>query len=351
MAWERGSLHGESTVVVRCGGARLAVAERGATVLSWAVPGADGDLVDLADGYRSAEELVAQELAAFAVMAPFSNRIRGARYTFDGVEHDLQPGVPEDEREIMHGLVRGVTWEVVDAPTDGAGHREVPDGAAGDTTPRGGPAPGDAEAHVSLTTSIRPEDHPGYPFAVDLRVTYTLGPRSLAIEIEAVNAGEVTAPVALGWHPYFQLPGHDDVDGLELKVPALARVVADDAGIPLEGSAAFERVEGPVTWTPIGDAELDDAFVVPVSAGEVRTVLRSPRTGASIEVFQRPGEAGIMHVYTGDTLPARQREAVAMEPVALMTDAFNRVECESLVPLKPGGRRRLRARVVFHPGT
>lgn len=334
IAWERGSLGGEPIVVVRCGSARLAVALRGATVISWGVREGE-DIVDLADGYRSGRELTAQEMSAFAVMAPFSNRIRGARYTFAGIEHDLQPGVPQDEREIMHGLVRDVPWRMVGVPSDGSPE---------DAGCEGG-------GRIVLATSIRPDDHPGYPFAIDLRASFVLTSYSMGIEIEAVNVGPETAPVGLGWHPYFQLPGHDDVDGLELLVPAQARVVTDEAGIPLDGAAAFERVEGPVSWTPIGDAQFDDAFVVPDGLDEVRTVLRSPQTGASIELVQRPDEAGIMHVFTGDTLPRRRRESVAMEPVELMPDALNRAECAHLLPLEPGARRRLRARVEYHPGS
>ena len=329
--WQRREFQGEPTVVLRCGGAGLEVADTGATVLSWSVERPDGEVVELADGYESADELREQESAAFAVMVPFSNRVRGARYSFAGVEHDLQPGVPEEERQIMHGLVRDVRWDLADVST-------------------GTDDDGEPEARAALTTSIRPGDHDGYPFALDVRVTYVLGARSLAMELETANVGEGLAPVSLGWHPYFRLPGHDVVDGLQLRVDGRVGVVTDEANIPLDGAAAFEKVERPVSWMPIGEAEIDAAYFVPPENGIVSTMLRSPRTRDVLELLQYPQEAGLVHVFTGDTLPARRRASVAMEPVGLMTDAYNRPECADDLPLEPGATRRLRTGVAYRPG-
>ena len=52
---ERGSFDGEATwILTHPDGARLVVAETGATLLAWQVPGPDGRPMDLLDGYTSA---------------------------------------------------------------------------------------------------------------------------------------------------------------------------------------------------------------------------------------------------------------------------------------------------------
>ncbi|MFC4555468.1 aldose 1-epimerase [Georgenia faecalis] len=332
------TMGGIPTVVLEHDGARLEVAAVGATVLSWSVPGPDGGRVELAESYRSAEELEVNESAAFAVMAPFSNRIMGGTYRFDGVDYDLRPGLREGEDEVIHGLVRRARWDVEEPDPASDGASDEPSDGASD---------GAGAATLTLTTTIR--DQPGYPFPVDVRVTYTLGARTLGFDLAATNVGASDAPVSLGWHPYFRLPGHDVVDGLELTVPGRLRIVARE-NYPLDGDAAYAVVpDGVAAWRPIGTEELDVAFVLP-ETDDVRTVARSTSSGDELEVRQDGREAHVMHVYTGDTLSERQRQSLAMEPVGLMTNAFNRPDCAAALPLAPGATRRLRASVEYRPG-
>jgi aldose 1-epimerase len=190
------------------------------------------------------------------------------------------------------------------------------------------------------TTAIRPGAFPGYPFAVDLDVAYTVGAAGLTVEIGGRNVGATDAPYAAGWHPYFRL-GPSPVDRLELRVPARTTVRTDDALIPLPGAAAVG--EEPPFRTPqrIGAAVLDVACadLEPDADGTVRTVLRDPGTGTALTVWQ-PG--GLMHVFTGDTLARDRRASIALEPVEVMTDAFNRPECRDALVLAPGARRVFR---------
>ena len=249
------------------------------------------------------------------VLAPFSNRIRGARYPFDGRDHDLMPGVPEADRLVYHGFLRLLDCKVVAVDTGG-------------TT-----------ASVRLaTTAIRPGVFPGYPFAVDLEVGYTLTAGGLTVGIAGHNVGERPAPYGSGWHPYFRL-GAGPVDRLELHVPARTTIRTDDALVPLPGGDAYAGEEPPYR-TPrlLGDAVLDVAYadLEPDADGIARTVLRDPDTGSALTVWQR---GGLMHVFTGDTLVRDRRASIALEPVELMTDAFNRPDCRDALVLAPGARR------------
>ena len=76
-------------------------------------------------------------------------------------------------------------------------------------------------------------------------------------------------------------------------------------------------------------------------------MLRDPDTGDALTVRQ---SHGLMHVFTGDTLARDRRTSIALEPVELMTDAFNRPDCADAVVLAPGARREYRFGVEVTPG-
>lgn len=311
-------------LIDRSSGAGAVIARRGATLLRWFPAVGAGEPADVIDGYRDEAELVAQAGVRSGVMTPFSNRIAGGRYTFDGEHHDLLPGVPDPDRLIFHGFLRLLDC---DATVD----------IDGDT------------ARVRLTsTAVRPGAFPGYPFAVDLAATFTLSPSALTLEITGRNVGDRPAPYGCGWHPYFRL-GPAPVDRLELRVPARTSIRTDDALIPLPGERAHQPVEQDERPTyevsrPVGDAVIDAAYadLEYDPDGRARTELRDPESGRALTIWQ---ESGLMHVFTGDTLDRDQRASIALEPVELMTDAFNRPDCAEAVVLPPGSERNFRCGV------
>lgn len=296
-----------ATEVLRAGGAELEVALLGATPLRWLVPH-DGGTWDLLDGYRDDAELAAQDGVRNGIMAPFCNRVADARYTFDGVEHDLAPGA--QDRVVYHGLVRTLPFTVADRGAD-----------EGSTWLR------------LRCTALADSPVAGYPFRVVVDVTYTVAARTLAVEITGHNVGDVAAPYASGWHPYVRLPGAPRVDTLGLDVPATVAVRTDDALLPLPGEAAFAAGAAP-SWDPLGDAVLDAAFA---GLDATRpTVVRDPASGTRLELRQ---DRGLVHVFTGDTLARDRRGSLAVEPVEVMTDAFNRPDCADAIRLEAGERR------------
>jgi aldose 1-epimerase len=243
-----GLLDDEPTVALQHGASLLVVALRGATILRWVVDLGDG-LVDLLDGYRDADELRSQDGIRNGIMAPFCDRVAGAAYVFDGQEHDLLPG--STARLVYHGLVRSMPFTLDLLDTD------------------------DGLAATFRCHGLSEVPHPGYPFPVDVDVTYRLGPASLGVQIDGHNRGTVPAPFASGWHPYFRLPGATTVDELELRVASRTRIETDAALIPLPGQDAYAAI-GPdqAQWQPIGDAVLDVGYLADGPA-----ILRSPSSG------------------------------------------------------------------------
>ncbi|TBR36031.1 MULTISPECIES: aldose 1-epimerase [Dyella] len=305
-------------------GRKVRIARRGATVMSieqaW-----QGTSFDLADGYRDAAELDSRPSSRFAVMVPFANRIADARYTFDGTEYDLQPGVEGDQRAARHGFVRGVDFDLTERHADEAG------------------------ARVTFTTqAIRPGVHPGYPFAIDLTVTYVLNAQGLEVRARMHNVGEQAAPCFFGWHPYFRL-GETPIEQLELKIPARQVVRTDAQYIPLEGDAARAPLEREAgldfrSYKIIGAQELNHAWadLVPDADGRARTWLRDPANGLAIALWQA---SGVMLGFTADTVTRDVRGSVALEPMESWSNAFNRADCAQAIRLEAGEARTYRCGV------
>ncbi len=201
-------------------------------------------------------------------------------------------------------------------------------------------------AHVTFATSvIRPGAFPGYPFAIDLTVTYTLDARGLSLRANMRNVGETAAPCFFGWHPYFRL-GDSIVDTWELQIPATTLVRTDADYIPLAGAAAYQLLdEAPPALDfrhakPIGRTEINHAYVdlVRDADGRARTRLRDPATGMGVNLWQ---EHGVLLAFTADTVTRDVRRSIALEPMESMSDAFNRPDCASAIRLEPGARDRL----------
>jgi aldose 1-epimerase len=309
-------------------GRTVRIARRGATVTSLEQI-VNGVAHQLTDGYQGSEELDSRPSSRFAIMAPFANRIDDARYVFDGQMQDLQPGVEGAQRASRHGFVRGVDFDIATqhATTD--------------------------EAHVTFATSvIRPGAFPGYPHAMDLKVTYTLDSAGLALLVSMHNVGDTAAPCFFGWHPYFRV-GDSAVDTWELQVPATQLVRTTPGYIPLPGEQAYQSLDDAPealdfrNARPIGSTRIDNAYAGLVKGpdGRARTHLRDPATGLGLTVWQ---EHGVMLVFTADTVTRDVRRSVALEPMESMSNAFNRIDCAEAIRLEPGEERQFRCGVEIN---
>jgi aldose 1-epimerase len=327
---ESGRLDGTELTIMRGDdpGVELVISHVGATVLSWRVRSGERWL-ELVDGYRDAAELSAQNGVRNGVMVPFPNRVPAGRYTFHGVSHDLLPGWPEADRLIYHGLLRTLPLRCRDVASTDAGATVVFD-----------------------TDAFRPGRQAGYPFALDVQIAYRVSAADLELQIVVHNVGDTPAPYACGWHPYFRLG--PPIDQLELSIPTETVVRTHPDLIPLEGPAAFAPAAGFPELNfaipkVIGAAVLDQCYtdLRPDADGRLRTRLRDPRTGLGLAVWQ---ERGAMHVFTGDLLARDRRASIALEPVEVITNAFNRPELSDAITLEPGQTRQFRCGVTVDPG-
>ena len=324
---ERSLMGDQPTVVLRDdSGRRVRIACHGATLVGFEVP-RDGRAFDIAAGHRDAAEIVARPGSRFAIMVPFAGRVADARYRFDGRAYDLQPGATAGQREARHGFVRDADFAVTELASDAA------------------------SARATLSTSIRAHAPglPGYPFAIDLAVSFTLDTAGLTLEARMRNRDEKPAPCFFGWHPYLRVS-----DGLVnewmLEIPARTLIRTGSDLIALAGKAAYVPLDAAAELDfrrsrLVGGSILDQGYtdLVADADGHIRTRLTDPKSGFGVTVWQ---ERGVMHAFTGDTLKREARRSIALEPMECMADAFNRPECADRVRLDPGAERVYRCGIT-----
>ncbi len=242
--------------------------------------------------------------SAGQLLTPWPNRLAGGRYTFGGTLYQLALSEPSSGNAI-HGLTRWIPWTRI------------------------------AHYGHEVTLGSVPHGQQGYPFAVQVYVTYRLhAQHGLHVTVSAANKGSRPAPWGLGQHPYLAI-ATPTVDDCELALPADRWLPVDERGIPAD---APRDVAGTGfdfrTARKLGDTRLDHAFTglrreadgrawVRLEGGGWRTALWADATFRWLQVF------------TGDPLePERRRTALAVEPMTCPPNAF--VSGDDLVVLQPG---------------
>jgi len=245
------------------------------------------------DGY-GADELC--HAGRGQLLIPWPNRIEDGSYEFDGRSYQLPLNEPARQNAI-HGLVRWSQWSIADRAAD----------------------------RVAFEHVLYPQ--PGYPFALELRVEYSLSGNGLAVRTEATNAGSETAPYGAGSHPYLAVD-QEVVDGVELRVPAATVLTADERGLPVGSAAVADEGLDFRESRPIGSAKLDHCFTDVQRDSQGRAEVRLGTT----TLWADESYPYVM-IFTGDGLPDVERRSVAVEPMTCAPNAFR--SGESLVRLEP----------------
>jgi aldose 1-epimerase len=237
------------------------------------------------------------------LLSPWPNRVDGGRYSLDEAEYHLALSEPALGNAI-HGLTRWTPWTRVSHEENEVTLRSLPHGSQ------------------------------GYPFAVQVDVTYRLEAESgLHVTVTATNKGSRPAPWGYGQHPYLTVDT-PTVDDCELTLPADYWLPVDERLIP--SAAPRDVTDGEYdfrTARKIGDTKFDHAF----------TGLRREQDGLAWVRLQTGGRrtglwmdasCGWLQVFTSDGLdPSHNRAALAVEPMTCPPNAF--VSGEQLIVLQP----------------
>ena len=105
-------------------------------------------------------------------LLPWSNRITGGGFDFDGKHYPLQPNRPGEPYPI-HGDSWRQAWSI------------------------------SAQAEDRMTLELESEHCDGNPYVYRARQLLTLRENALEIELRVTNSGPHTLPFGLGLHPYF----------------------------------------------------------------------------------------------------------------------------------------------------
>jgi aldose 1-epimerase len=240
-----------------------------------------------------------------AILAPWPNRVVDGTYTFDGVEYQL-PLTEPSRGHALHGLLVWSRWAVAES----------------------------SESSATLEAEVVPTD--GYPFPLDVSVTYALDDGGLTTTVRAVNRGTTDAPYGTAPHPYLSAgPGH--VDDWTVTLPAGKYLdVTDDRLIPTGVAPVESRVEFDFrSPRALGSLFIDHAFtgLVRDEAGQAEVRVTAPGgTGVRMTWGE---ELPWVQVHTGDRPePELNRLGLAVEPMTCPPDAFS--TGTDLVRLAPG---------------
>lgn len=281
-----------------------------------------------------------------ALVGRYANRIAHGRFTLDGETHQ----VPATDRgHALHGGPDGFHTRVWQA--------------TGDTT--------DAAASLRLTLHS-PDGDMGFPGALDVTVTYTLGAvGTLTLDYTATT--DRATVVNLTNHAYFDLTATGDIRGHTLQVDADDYLPVDDEGIPLGAPAPVHDTPFDLTSPQhVGDRIGQPHEQLRMAGGfDHCWILRAPRAEPAEHPAPRlaarltaPGATRVMEVWTTEpgiqVYTANQLDGTLADPeggfharhgaVCLETqhlpDSPNRPDRPSTV-LRPGETFRSRTELRF----
>jgi aldose 1-epimerase len=238
---------------------------------------------------------------AGVTLAPWPNRIRDGKWPWAGKE--LQLEITEPARQTaLHGLVSDNQWGVVERD----------------------------ESWVTLSTTVDPTA--GYPFTLEMAVTYRLHDEGVGCTMDIRNVGDALAPVAIGFHPFLCL-GDRPVRSLTLDSPVGRVVAVDERLLPIGFEDVSHARHNPAGGVRLHDAQFDTGFQFEGSGEHVTRLIADD--GASVELWQSP-ELRWIQFFLTDDFPGLHgfHSALAVEAMSAPADAFN--SGIDVWPLEPG---------------
>ena len=187
--------------ITNSAGASLSVLDYGATVQSLSVPNKQGGLTDVVLGYDSLAQYETSSGYLGATIGRVGNRIGGARFSLNGVEHVLAKNNGENH---LHGGIKGFDKYIWQS--------QVTDGAV-------------------RFSRLSPDGEEGYPGNLSVSVTFALTEEPAFI-ITYDAATDKDTPVNLTNHTYYNLSGGGSVLDHELQLFAQRFCENDDGCLP-----------------------------------------------------------------------------------------------------------------------
>lgn len=296
-------------ISIKCGEYTAVVSKRGATLISLSY----GDW-NLLSGPATEQPHLGHH---GAVLAPWPNRLDRGAYIFRGSSYQLACNDTAYGHAI-HGFAFSRDWAVKVSTSQ----------------------------RVTLETPLFNSE--GYPFHVNLSITYEVTPQGLTCLASWVNVGETVAPFGLGFHPYFR-PGPSPLDEWMLEIEATHLRRSDprslDERTVLHSSSADYNF---LKLKPVGDLKFSNTYFSRDSNAPIRATLSDPDPDGFTITLQAGYPFNYLQVFTGD-LPNLElnRKGLSLEPQTCPTNSF--ATGDSLIAIAPGQRGTGSWSVSAHP--
>jgi len=228
-------------------------------------------------------------LYAGVVLFPWTGRIPSGSWA-DGDTTRVLPITDKMTSSALHGLVATTQAQVLEQ----------------------------APNRVVLLLELTPS--PGYPYHLSLTTTFSLDEGGVQVRNDVTNLGHLTAPFALGHHPYFALP-QSSFAGVSFRAQLSHRALSDEHLVtsgeiavtpPLEGLDSEDLHRGiDLTYRLLPSSE--DTTTFALHTGEW-----------VIEGFQ-DRQWPWLHVFTHSTFPSTQGgvPVIALEPHTGLPNSLN----------------------------
>jgi aldose 1-epimerase len=262
--------------------------------------------------YASVEEFRARPaLSGIPFLGPWANRLdeqafyaNGRKYAFDLSLGNIRGTIP------IHGFLSATdAWRVIAVTAD------------------------DQSARVTSRLEFfrNPLWMKQWPFAHAIEMTHTLQGGVLEVRTAITNMSSDPMPVAIGFHPYFQLTDSPR-DDWTIAVGARTHWLLASNKVPTGETEPIGRLFPKPAAVPLRDVILDDVFDDLVRDGLGRATMSVAGKGQRLDV-----EFGPRYRAAVVWAPARS-EFVCFEPMAAITNALNMApknlyrELESIAP-------------------
>jgi aldose 1-epimerase len=247
------------------------------------------------------------------ILAPFANRLdetafyaNGRKYSFDMGLGNVRGPIP------IHGFLSAAKdWRLIEAKADAT------------------------SAWVTSTLDVyrNPQWMQQFPFAHTITMTYRLRDDALEVRTRVDNLSSEPMPVAIGFHPYFQLTDSPR-DEWTLALDARARWKLAANLIPTGETEPIAQVFPDPRAIRLKDLSLDDVFGDLTRDSDGRAVMSVRGKAQQIDVLLGPNYRAAV-VYS-----PKASAFIALEPMAGITNSMNLAHqglYKELQSVPPGG--------------
>jgi aldose 1-epimerase len=237
------------------------------------------------------------ELNGIPFLAPWANRLsepgfwaNGKKYVFNLSLGNIRGSLP------IHGILSGSElWSVTAVAADAK------------------------SAHVTSRLAFwkNPTLMAQWPFAHEYEMTYRLAGGVLQVTITVANLGTEPMPVALGFHPYYRIPGVPR-DEWTARLPARKMVIADDRLLPT-GDLKPLDLPNPL---PLKGRTLDTGFTDLERDTDGRAHFSIESGEKKLEIMFGP-KYPVAVIWEPPPPPGETRDFICVEPMTAVTNGVN----------------------------